>query len=370
MSLVVAACGGGGDDPEVSPDTVPPSTTSSTSPPRTTTTEPGTVPTNPLTGEEATDFAVAGRPAIVVKLGNNGPESQPHVGINQADIVFEEEIESQATRFAAVFHSNLPVEAGPVRSARVTEVDLLANLTRPVLVDSGANATTNGIMAQAQEDGLLVRFTDNRTSHYRVSGRARPDNLFVGFEQLFTLFPDDLNAPTPIFDYEDLTISDSSAGATTTTSDESAPGGIPTGIPLGGIEVATRVPVDWVYDADTDQYIRFSNGVPHTVDDGSAQLSTDTLVIMTIEYGRSPIPGTPQAITIGSGPVLILQDGQALTGTWNRAAQPDPYTLIADDGTPMELSPGRSWVTLARDGQVTLLDDETVATWLDAALVD
>ncbi len=341
LSLVVAACGGGGDDPEVSADTVPSTTSTTTTTTPTTTTEPGTVPTNPLTGEVATDFAVAGRPAIVVKLGNNGPESQPHVGINQADIVFEEEIESQATRFAAVFHSSLPVETGPVRSARVTEVDLLANLSRPVLVDSGANATTNGIMARAQADGLLVRFTDNRTSHYRVSGRARPDNLFVGFEQLFTLFPDDLNAPTPIFDYADPSVEDLAAAdddatdedsdesttdepttTTTTPDDDGGPGGVPSGIPLRGIEVATRVPVDWVYDSDTDQYIRFSAGAPHTVDDGSIQLSTDTLVIMTIEYGRSPIPGTPQAITIGSGPVLVLQHGQAVVGTWSPKASP------------------------------------------------
>ncbi len=352
LAVAAAACGGGNDDdPVVTDETVPSSTTTSDVDRTTTSLEPGEVPTNPLTGLEATDFDVASRPAIVVKLGNNGPGdvSQPHVGINLADIVFEEEIESQSTRFAAVFQSQLPVETGPVRSARVTEVDLVANLTRPMLVDSGANQVTNGIMSQAQRDGLLYRISHNNTSHYRVDGRGgAPNNLFVGFEPLLTLFPDDVAAPTPIFTYGDSF----------------------DGTDLAGVGADKFFQIDWIYDDDTELYHRFQDGAPHRVDDGESQLSTTNLVLLFVEYGRSPVPGTPQAITIGEGEVWVLRGGQVQIGTWTREGQPDPYTFEAADGSPIELAPGRTWVMLARPGEVVPLEDDNVDTLADLLLVD
>ena len=78
--------------------------------------EPG--PKATLTGLPAEE-ALAATPAVVVKVSNNDDRSLAAlVGLDRADIVIEERIEDRATRFAAIFHSDLPDLVGPVRSAR------------------------------------------------------------------------------------------------------------------------------------------------------------------------------------------------------------------------------------------------------------
>ena len=95
------------------------------------------VPTWPLTGLPLPDGADAARPAMVVKIDNH-PKARPQTGLNEADIVFEENVE-QLTRFAAVFHSNGADPVGPIRSGRTQDIDLLGSFNRPLFVWSGGN---------------------------------------------------------------------------------------------------------------------------------------------------------------------------------------------------------------------------------------
>jgi len=52
----------------------------------------------------------------------------------------------------------------------------------------------------------------------------------------------------------------------------------------------------------------------------------------------------------GSGPVVVLRDGMAITGTWTRSSLTQPATLTAADGTPITLHPGTTWIELAPQG--------------------
>ena len=74
---------------------------------------------------------------LVVKLDNT-VYAQPHAGLTKADVVYIEEVEYGITRLAAVFSSSVPGRIGPVRSARITDVDLLAQYDRPAFAYSGA----------------------------------------------------------------------------------------------------------------------------------------------------------------------------------------------------------------------------------------
>ena len=94
----------------------PPTATTSTAAAETTTTArrrrscpPGRSPACPPTTPRASL-----QPAIVVKV-DNSPEARPHAGINQADIVYELQVEG-ITRFMEVFHSQdaRPHRPGPL----------------------------------------------------------------------------------------------------------------------------------------------------------------------------------------------------------------------------------------------------------------
>src|SRR5699024_9211741 len=72
--------------------------------------------TFPLTGIH-TDQHVDNR--IVSVMGNNHRKARPQSGLSKADIVFEILAEGQITRLLAIYQSELPDVAGPVRCSQV-----------------------------------------------------------------------------------------------------------------------------------------------------------------------------------------------------------------------------------------------------------
>jgi len=124
--LALAACGGSSS-----------STESSVA--ETTVVTETTIPeiVNPLTGLPNTDPSTLNRPAMVVKIDNH-PSARPQLGINQADIIFEENVE-KLTRLAAVFQSEGADPVGPIRSGRFQDINLLSSLIKPLFVWSGGN---------------------------------------------------------------------------------------------------------------------------------------------------------------------------------------------------------------------------------------
>ena len=76
---------------------------------------------------------------MVVKI-DNVDAARPQTGLNQADVVYEEEVEGGLTRLAAVFQSQYPAVVGPVRSGRLTDEGIADDLNHPVFAYSGTNA--------------------------------------------------------------------------------------------------------------------------------------------------------------------------------------------------------------------------------------
>ena len=128
----------------------------------------------PLSG-----LGVEPRPALVVKVDN--VDAEPQSGLNQADIVFEEIVEGQATRFAAVFNSMEANPVGPIRSARTQDVNLLLSLNDPAIAYSGANEEVNAAL-QAAGFELL---SEGSPGFFRRDDLEAPHNLFANVAALW-----------------------------------------------------------------------------------------------------------------------------------------------------------------------------------------
>ena len=96
---VFALTSGGGSDKKQATTTVP----TTTIPATTTTKAP---PIAPLTGLVDPSGASLTRPALAVKVENT--PTRPQAGIDQADVVYEEVVEGNITRFVAIFNSADP----------------------------------------------------------------------------------------------------------------------------------------------------------------------------------------------------------------------------------------------------------------------
>ena len=359
------------------------STESAIPEPTTTTTTTTTLPVWPLTGVPDAKASGPAHPAVVVKI-DNSPDSRPQTGINEADIVYELLVEG-ITRYALVFHSNMVDPVGPVRSARSSDIDLVADLSTPLFSWSGGNPGVVGEVRNAERKGILIDASQDAASpaYYRANDRQAPHNLYVHLPQLLELkAPADAGNPAPIFNFRKVATSPSTAttsSTSTTTSKKSSsttttiapptttttlPGSPTPGFSLdfGGVNV------DYVWNPATKGWSRLQVDQTHpraksaTLDTAGVQVSPENVIVQFIDYGQSPSDSrSPMALTVGSGKVLVFSDGRVVSGTWSRPSADKPTTYTAADGTPILLTPGRTWVALPRVGSAVATIDQPTA---------
>jgi hypothetical protein len=353
LVMVTSACAKDVDEPD---GAAPEATTSSTA--------AAAEPTYPLTGLTSDDEARRTRPALVVKIDNN-EGARPPVGINQADVVYEEEIEAGFTRFAAIFQSQDADPVGPIRSARISDVELLANLNRPLLAWSGANSVTASAIRSA--DLVDVGFDAETDEYERATNRPAPSNLFATTTGLYTHVGEAGFAPS-LFQYAQDA---STAESTTTTEPGAVPSttvaapGAPT--PVAGGRVAFRSrDIVYVWDEGRAGWIRFQDGTPYA-DDKNELVAPANVVFLYIDYLCCPtVPGTPEAQTVGEGDAAVFTDGHFIDAHWSRPSPTDVWNLTDKaTGQPILLTPGRTWVELANPGTGSFVEqaeaDELVA---------
>ena len=293
-------------------------------------------PVMPLTGLPIADPALAGRPALVVKIDNHA-EARPQSGLNQADIVFEENVE-KLTRFAAVFQTTAPDPVGPIRSGREQDVELLGSLNKPIFAWSGGNPGVTAVINGSDFVVANVQTNARQASQsYRSRDRGVPHNLYAQGSGLFTMTPAFAGPPPQQFAYL--------KGGAAAAGNSSA-----------GVEVKMDgVNVSWKFDPGSGSYLRFQGGKAHN-DAALGQVNASNVVVLVVDYVQSAIYApSPIAQGLGTGEVYLFTSGKVVHGKWTRDDRLKPFTFTADDGNPMLLTPGRTWVELARVDSTTPL---------------
>lgn len=326
-ALAVAACSGGDDDP------------ASAAGEATTTTVAGE-PVAPLTGQSEPDEARRSRPAVAVKVDASVPALGQQSGLGAADLVYVEKVEGGVTRLFAVFQSTDAEVVGPVRSARSTDVNLAANLGRPLLAYSGGN---NGVLGLIRQGDVVDLGYDVKPEIYQPLGRGLL-RFYVSTTTLHGLAPPDAGPPQALFAYrgqgEDL-----GAGA-------EASRGV-------GIAYGDRVNTQVVYEPVPDGWARSQDGMPH-VEQGGARITPTNVIVQFTEYrdaGFVDTTGTrsPEAVVVGEGEAWILTGDQLVRGRWSRPDLGAPTTYVDSTGAPVALTAGRTWVELAPVGSAVTL---------------
>ena len=335
---VAVAAGGGGDDEAAT-------TTTTKAPTTTTTTTVPDEPTYPLTGLPVDDPARAARTTLVVKIDNAEPKrgqgGRPQAGINAADVVYEEMVEGSVTRFAALFHSTDADPVGPVRSARTTDLLLMAPLNRPLFAWSGANA---GVIEQVHRANLVdVGYDAASGAFYRNGDRPAPYNLFSSTQAIRSQAPAEGDRPPPeLFSYR---------GA------DDAPEG---GREVRGVHInfgggPGSAPVD--YEWDGKGWARSQRGQVHNDADGTRVAPPNVIVQLTPykEVQCCDASGYPivEAQLVGEGDAWILTGGKLIEGRWSRPSLDATTRYTGPDGEPVGLTPGRTWVAIAPPGSTT-----------------
>jgi Protein of unknown function (DUF3048) N-terminal domain/Protein of unknown function (DUF3048) C-terminal domain len=288
----------------------------------TTTTEPGP-PVYPLTGTLVTDGMIAARPALVVKI-DNAPGARPQSGMNEADIVIEELVNDNLTRFAFVFHSQGADPVGPIRSGRMQDIDLFGAFNGPLFAWSGGNRTVTDAIRASD----LIDIGPNRVPAYFRSDRNVPHNLYSTTNNLWVHATPGAPAPQQQFQYR-------------------RDGDEVQGAPSPGVAlVMDAIDLRWDWDPAAGLYRRTMERKVHE-DTLSGPVTTNNVIVLAMEY-VSGISDSPDAQTIGTGEAFVFTGGNYIHGTWSRADRLSPFTLTADDGSVINLTPGRTFIELPR----------------------
>jgi DUF3048 family protein len=313
LLVAPAACS---DNKQGAPSAAP--STPSTSPTATTTT-PATTPAPKPKPRSATP---TGKPVLAVKLDNARP-ARPQTALANADLIYIEPVEAGLSRILAVYSSRMPKAVGPVRSARESDIELLAQFGRPALAYSGAQGKLKPLLASASF--YDVSPTRAGSAYYRGSGRAAPHNLFARTSGLLARAPKASKA-------KDIGFHLGTA----------PPGGKPRSSLQAGYS-AFRIGFTWSkrgYAVSMD-----GRRVP------SVRPATVVVQYTGIRSSRfkdrwgNVSPYTP---TVGSGRAVVLRDGRAYDVKWSRPNAKSGTTFTTADGRPMTFGQGQIWTVFAK----------------------
>jgi hypothetical protein len=279
------------------------------------------------------DSATATRPAMVVKIDNH-PSARPQAGINQADIIFEENVE-KLTRYAAVFHSEGSDPVGPIRSGRFQDINLLGSLNKPLFVWSGGNSQVSSAIGKSDLVDLSYLKVNKDGGFTRNDEYRAPHNLFAETSKLWTLAPSGASAPPTQFAYR--TVSDANAS----TSKEAL-----------GLKVSMDgVKVQWDWDAAAKEWVKTQDGTV-VVDPADVALSVPNVIVLEVVYTNTY---SPISKTLGSGKVYVFTNGVVYEGTWSRTDRLKPFELKDSAGGVIKLTPGQTFVEVARAGKTAVV---------------
>jgi hypothetical protein len=276
---------------------------------------------------------------LVVKIDDTNA-AHPQIGVESADVVYVEQVEGGLTRLAAIYTSKLPPLIGPIRSARISDIELLAQYGRVGFAYSGAQSKMRPVIAEANLENL--------------SAERNPPSIY-GKDP-------DRPGPVDMILKPDLLLERANANPKIKIETASA-SVFPFGEAPKGETNTAIAKVKWPsakyelqWDSESKKWLIYFNGKPNMAANGE-HLYADTAIIQIVSitpsiYGDKFGEITPFSKTTGSGKAVMLRDGFSYQISWQRDLETDLTTWKSQDGKVANFKPGRIWIYLTDEAPV------------------
>jgi hypothetical protein len=284
-------------------------------------------PTNSLSGRVGSDG-----PILAVKIDDTAP-AHPQAGLEDADIVYIEQVEGGLTRLAAIFSSKIPEVIGPVRSARISDIEILEQFGKVAFAYSGAQskllpviASANVINLGAQRQSPQIYTTDPL--------RRAPTAMMLQAQKLMANVA---KAQLPVATSKPI-------GWIFGEKPE-------TGTAISSVKVswpANSYTATW---SDEEKRWLLSHRDSPNLSSSGVHLGPTTFVIQLISITdsiyRDKVGGvTPYSQTVGAGKGYVLRDGLAIAANWSRPSGDQGTTWKTVTGDEIKFAAGQVWIAL------------------------
>ena len=356
ICLMLGACGTAPQETTTAPSTAAETTVETTVAEETVpqTTDAEVLYRHPLTGEALTELCTTRPVALVV---GNSRGALPQKGIRNADIIYEIETEGGINRLLAIFTDleNLGT-VGPVRSARTYFNHLSTSYDAPLLHCGGSPNAKKGMYDQTHKLAQWNHIDQVSNGKYFFRDTERKSQ---GYKTEHTLF---------------TTGEKMMEGLAAKNFDMVKETGVDYGLqfaekPALAGETANTVKIDFrgsratemVYDEVTGQYFAtqwFKKTEKTHIDaeSGEQMHYRNVLVLLADQWTAKEGKTTRSYYQLtGKGKGYFACDGKIIPINWSHDKVTDHFVYTLEDGTPLTLGVGRSYIAIVCDssGKVT-----------------
>lgn len=294
--------------------------------------------TNPLTGLPIEPEEMNRRPVAVML--NNIKKAQPQIGISQADVIYEVPAEGGITRMLAVYQSLEGVEIlGSIRSTRPYYIELALGHDA-LLVHAGGSQEAYTDLRKWKVDNMDgVRGAEDAKIFWRDPDRRRNN----GYEHSLVTSGEKIQA---YLEQSGFALEHPKTYHYLQAFAED-------GTPAGG-EPAEQVLVRFSnyktgtfdYDPVSKTYLASQYGGAHVDGSTGEQVRTVNLLVLETKMAVLDAEGRLRVKTTGDGTGTYFCGGRAVPITWSRNDREAPFSYKLEDGRPLVLGQGNSYVCL------------------------
>lgn len=318
-----------------------------------------------LSGLEIPDEKLNDSPIFCIQVPNGTDGARPHVGLQEASIVYEAIAEAGITRFAAVFQNPKNTVIGPIRSLRLYYLEWDTPLGCTVVHAGGADDAIAALRSGGYNE------IDEGAYNWRDGyDYIAPNNLFTDAKNLSDFakeygledsgknakaYPRLLPAEAKEIQAKNLENSKDATDSEGKVVKSTSPLVSEIAINFGNFpDFNTR----YTYDSTTGTYARsYESGEKElsyscikenpiiSRDCKSEQISPSAVVAMEVEESLDDDNYHQVIQAIGEGTAYIFQNGEAIKGTWSKASAASQIVFKDENGKEVSFTPGMLWIS-------------------------
>lgn len=295
---------------------------------------------NPLTGLElgSADSQTL-RP--VALMHNNTKAAMPLLGVSYADILYEQTVEGGITRIMGLYQNidDVPM-LGSIRSARTAYLELALSHDA-VLVHCGASSMANSEMKEWKVDHIDAMVSSSKY-FWRDAGRKA-----AGYSSEHTLVSNGKRVREIFNEQSRIRLAEDRGAAPLVFTEETAPAD---GTRAENITVSfnSAKTTGFTYNAESRLYAvsQYGSVMKDGAPGGGTVEVTNLIVIQTAIRNMGDKDGHMAIDLQSGGSGYYAAGGKMIPIRWSRAGLKAPLIYAREDGTPLSLSIGRTYVCI------------------------